>query len=369
MANSLDKENDDILDKIENLSIINSLSVAIVIINRNNQIVFVNDAAEDFFQRGANYLCDRFLLDIFPADNPLFLLIEQARLNSVSVKEYGVAFDTPKTGICTTDIDVSPLEDHPDLLLITFHEQSVALKFGHHFVPMKSARSVSGIAALLAHEVKNPLSGIRGAAQIISQNCAPDDQVLAQLIQDECDRIFSLVDRMGFFNEKMPIDRQGVNIHSILEHVRRIAESGFGRHIRFIEHYDPSLPLVYGDRDSLIQIFLNLVKNAVEAINHPNGEVIIGTSWQNGVKLALNSQKSRVYLPIVIKIQDNGAGIPDDLRQHLFDPFVTSKANGSGLGLSLVAKLISDHGGLIEVDSQARRTVFKVFLPPLTETA
>jgi two-component system nitrogen regulation sensor histidine kinase GlnL len=293
----------------------------------------------------------------------LLSLIAQARASATNVSEYGVELDGPRTGQRTVDVQAAPLVEQPGWLVVSLHEQSIAMKIGHQLTHQKSARSVSAMAALMAHEVKNPLSGIRGAAQILEQYCAPDDKVLAQLIRDEADRIFLLVERMEAFSDHLPLERSAINIHSVLEHVRRIAEAGFGHHLRFVENYDPSLPLVLGNRDQLIQVFLNLVKNAAEAAPAEGGEVILGTAYQHGVRLAVAGSESRVHLPLVITVQDNGAGIPDDIRPHLFDPFVTSKASGSGLGLSLVAKIIGDHSGVIEFDSQPRRTIFRVRLP------
>jgi two-component system nitrogen regulation sensor histidine kinase GlnL len=219
------------------------------------------------------------------------------------------------------------------------------------------------MAAMLAHEVKNPLSGIRGAAQLLEQSAGPGDRELTRLICDESDRICALVDRMEVFSDQRPLEREPVNIHEVLNRVRLVAQSGFARHVRFVEDYDPSLPAVHGNRDLLIQVFLNLVKNAAEAVSGQGGEIQITTAYQHGVRLAVAGSDSRVHLPLVVSIIDDGEGIPDELGQHLFDPFVTTKHNGTGLGLALVAKVIGDHGGVIEFESQPRRTVFRVCLP------
>jgi len=173
----------------------------------------------------------------------------------------------------------------------------------------------------------------------------------------------ALVNRMEVFSDKRPVERTPVNIHGVLEHVRRVAHAGFGRNIRFIENYDPSLPPVPGNRDQLIQVFLNLVKNACEAAMTEGGEVVLSTAFQHGIRLAVPGADTRMHLPLVVSVQDNGPGIPEDLRPHLFDPFVTTKATGTGLGLALVAKIIGDHGGVVEFDSQPRRTIFRVMLP------
>jgi two-component system nitrogen regulation sensor histidine kinase GlnL len=211
--------------------------------------------------------------------------------------------------------------------------------------------------------VKNPLSGIRGAAQLLEQNASPADRELTRLICDEADRICALVDRMDVFSDQRPLERSALNIHEVMERVRRAAGSGFARHVRFIEDYDPSLPPVHGNRDLLIQVFLNLVKNAAEAVPEKGGEIELSTSYQHGVRLAVAGSESRVHLPLVVSVVDNGEGIPEDIRAHLFDPFVSTKHNGKGLGLALVAKVVGDHGGVIEFDSQPRRTTFRVYLP------
>jgi len=158
-----------------------------------------------------------------------------------------------------------------------------------------------------------------------------------------------------------------VNIHEVLDRVRKIAQSGFARHVRISEEYDPSLPPVHGDRDLLLQVFLNLVKNAAEAAPAASGEIVLTTAYRHGFRLAVLGGDGRRHLPLMVSVADNGSGIPEDLKPHLFDPFVTTKRNGTGLGLALVAKVIGDHGGVIEFDSQPRRTVFRVFLPVVTQ--
>jgi len=198
----------------------------------------------------------------------------------------------------------------------------------------------------------------------------PEDRALCRLIVEETDRIVKLIDRMEVFSERPSLDERGpVNIHEVLEHVISLARNGVGSGLRFVEQYDPSLPPVFGHRDQLIQIFLNLVKNACEACDPADGEITVRTSFRHGVRLAVPGAESRTHLPLVVEVQDNGTGVPEELRTHLFDPFITTKPGGTGLGLPLVAKLVGDHGGVIDMESQARRTVFSVMLPILREVS
>ncbi len=347
-------------------TVLNALADPIVVLDAEGKIRYANLAAEQFFDASQSWLCERALSDLIPDDSPVFSMIRQVGEQGASLSEYGVTLETPRTGSRVVTIQVAPIADEPGGVAVSFHDRSIAFKMTRQMDSRNAVRSVTGMAAVLAHEVKNPLSGIRGAAQLLETALSTEDRKLTRLICDETDRICALVDRMEVFSESPFVEREAVNIHQVLGHVRELAQSGFARHIRFRERYDPSLPPVAADRDQLVQVFLNLVKNAAEAAPKEGGEVTLTTGYQHGLRLATPGAGQRTHLPLVVSIEDNGEGIPDDLRPHLFDPFVTTKAGGTGLGLPLVAKIIGDHGGIIEFTSEPGNTVFRVYLPVYT---
>jgi two-component system nitrogen regulation sensor histidine kinase GlnL len=348
---------------VEAHAVLAALPDPVLVVDEQGTLRYANHAAEEFFDAGTTMLLGLPLPGLLPPDSPVFALIDSVRRTGASVSEYGVGVDMPRIGPRTLTVQAAPMGDGSDLVVVTLQGRSIADKIDRQLTHRNAARSVTAMASMLAHEVKNPLSGIRGAAQLLEENANQADRELTRLICDETDRICALVDRMDVFSDRRPLERASVNIHEVLERVRRAAQSGFARNVRFIEEYDPSLPPVHGNRDLLIQTFLNLVKNAAEAAPAQGGEIQLTTSYQHGVRMMVAGSDSRVHLPLVVTVTDNGDGIPEDIQPHLFDPFVSTKHNGTGLGLALVAKVIGDHGGVIEFDSQPRRTTFRVYLP------
>jgi two-component system, NtrC family, nitrogen regulation sensor histidine kinase GlnL len=348
-------------------AILAALPDPVIVVDHDGRIRFVNPAAEQFLGSGAAALRGSALADLVAPHSPLLSLVDTVRRIGNTISEYDVLLDGPRLGSRLVTVQGALTGEGADMLVLTLHERSMPEKLDRQLVHRNAARSITAMAAMLGHEVKNPLSGIRGAAQLLEQDADSAGRELTRLICAEVDRIVALVDRMDSFSDYRPIEREAVNIHEVLGRVRKAAQSGFARHARFIEEYDPSLPPVHGDRDLLVQAFINLVKNAAEALPGSTGEIVLTTAYRLGLRLAGPRGEGRRQLPLMVSVTDNGSGIPEDLRPYLFDPFVTSKRNGTGLGLAMVAKVIGDHGGVIEFDSQPGRTVFRVFLPVLAQ--
>lgn len=348
-------------------SLLDAISHPVIAVAADGRVFFANQAAEQFFGMSATALARQSLTALAAFGSPLVSLVETVQRTGAPVNEYEVELALSRGSHRLVDIQGSPLSDRPGASLVMILERSMAQKMDRQLTHRGAARSINAMAAVLAHEIKNPLAGIRGAAQLIEQNATPDDRALTHLICEETDRICKLVDRMEAFGDTRRIERKPVNIHQVLDHVRGVARAGFGAHVRFVEAYDPSLPSVPGDKDQLIQVFLNLVRNAVDAIADgpapSDGEIVLQTGYRPGVRLSVSGSDERIGLPLEVVVRDNGAGVPPDLMSCLFDPFVTTKRNGSGLGLALVAHIIGGHGGVIECESQPRRTLFRVLLP------
>lgn len=351
-------------------AVIDALPNPLIVLNEDEHICLANVAAEHYFQASSTALLRHKLRDLVPFSSPVFGAVAQARSIAGVVNEYAIAVGTPRLGgERLVDIQAALMTEQPNHVIVMLLERSMAHKIDRQLTSRGAARSVSGMASMLAHEIKNPLSGIRGAAQLLEPALGPEDRALARLICDETDRIRDLVDQMEVFSDERPLDKKPVNIHAVLERVKQLTVAGMAPGVTVREDYDPSLPPVLGNRDQLVQVFLNLAKNAAEAIGQGGeaGEIMITTAFRPGIRLTVPGSTERVTLPFEVCIHDTGPGVPEELRPNIFDPFVTTKPGGRGLGLALVAKIVRDHGGIVECIGRERGTTFRVLLPMLRD--
>ena len=226
--------------------------------------------------------------------------------------------------------------------------------------------AMSAMGRMLAHEIKNPLAGISGAVQLLKPDVKGEEALgFLDLIGSEIERIRRLVDRMETLGDQSPERINEVNIHEVLHRAAKVMSTEKGRTVKFTEHYDPSLPTIIADEDTLMQALLNLIKNAVEAIEQSGtgSEIVLSTRFRAGVRRRRNGSDLVSSLPIEIQIQDDGPGIPEPIRAQIFQPFVSNKPAGQGLGLAVVSKIIKAHDGIIEVNSRPSKTIFSILLP------
>ena len=342
--------------------ILSSLPQPVLVIGADDRVLYANDRAEVLMGTGRQSLAGREMGVLVGATSPVLELLRNVRRDRSPITQYGISWPTADRSEREVDVDAGPSAD--DAVIVMVQERSIADKIDRQLTHQGAARSVTGLAAMLAHEIKNPLSGIRGAAQLLEKDVDTDGRELTELIRSEADRIVKLVNSMEVFTDERPMDRAAVNLHSVLDRVVRVARAGFASDVRLVEAYDPSLPPAEGNHDQLVQVFLNLVKNAVEATEGRSERVVrLGTAYRAGIRMALPGASGRTTLPLEFTVRDNGQGVPPELREHLFDPFVTGRRNGTGLGLALVAKIIREHGGVIDFETGADGTTFRVLLP------
>ncbi len=338
----------------------------VFVLDLENRFIYLNQAAEIFFQSSRMILFGTSLTSIVPADSNFLSMVRRARAQSISVGDQGVELAGPKIGLKLINVQITPFGDREPRLLISIQERALAERLRGQSLFRGAARSIAAMAALLAHEVKNPLAGIKGAAQLLEADLDGDGQSLTRMIVEETDRVAALLDRMEGFAGGANLVLAPLNIHEILDHCLNLAQASYGAHMKIRRSYDPSLPLVNGHRDLLIQAFINIFKNASEATDM-NGEIVIKTSYSQGRRLTFAAVDGGSYAPVQVEVMDNGRGISEELRDHIFDPFVSGRFGGSGLGLTMVASVIADHGAMVDVESVPGQTVFRMNFPVAPE--
>ncbi|MEP0961575.1 MAG: ATP-binding protein [Roseobacter sp.] len=338
-----------------------SLPVPTLIIAPDDTIWDINSAAEGFLNVSAKSLRGMPVWDQVAVNEPLETAFERARETHTPLFVNDVDVGGGSRAPMQSDLQVAPLTSHPGHMILMISPRELAGRMTQNYSVKSAAKSAIGMAEMLAHEIKNPLAGITGAAQLLSMNLRSEDLELTDLIVEESRRIVKLLEQVEQFGNLSTPDFQAVNIHDVLDRARRSALLGFGAHMKIIEDYDPSLPLAYGDPDQLLQIVLNLLKNASEAAGQTPGTIRLHSYFEHSFRLR-RSDGSGQSLPLQIEIIDDGPGLPENIKGDVFDPFVSGKENGTGLGLALVSKIISDHNGWISVTSVPGKTVFRISL-------
>jgi two-component system nitrogen regulation sensor histidine kinase GlnL len=336
--------------------------VPALLLNRDDTIAESNPSAEAFLNLSAKSLKDATVWDKVMIDAPLESAYARASENRTSLFVNDVDVGSGERPPMQCNIQFAPLRDETDdKMLMIFEPREMATRLNKSAQSIRAAKSAIGMAEMLAHEIKNPLAGITGAAQLLSMTLSNGDRELTDMIVDESRRIVALLDQVEQFGNLQPPNRAPVNIHDVLDRARQSASVGFGAHMMFIEDYDPSLPPTYADADQLLQVLLNLLKNASEA-GGAGGSIRLHTFYEPALRLQ-RADGSAAQLPLQIEIIDDGPGLPPAIAADVFEPFISGRENGTGLGLALVSKLIADVDGWISVDSVPGRTVFRVSLP------
>lgn len=347
-----------------------SLPIPAFVLDKDDRIVASNTVAESFLNSSAKMLQNAPVWDKVMIDAPLEASFERVRTDQsvLFINDVDVGSGERVPVLC--NIQIAPLatkqNGQSDQILLLISPREIADRLGRSHSVKSAAKSAIGMAEMLAHEIKNPLAGITGAAQLLSMNLPAADQEMTDLIVEECRRIVKLLEQVEQFGNVLAPQCSSVNIHDVLDRARRSAMVGFGAHMEITEDYDPSLPPTWGDMDQLLQVFLNLLKNASEA-SPAGGKIRIHTFYENSMRLRRADGSGAV--PLQIEIIDDGPGLPKEIAGDVFEPFVSGRENGTGLGLALVSKIISEHAGWISVDSTPGRTVFRISLPVAPKTS
>jgi two-component system nitrogen regulation sensor histidine kinase GlnL len=338
-----------------------SLPIPALLLAPDDTILELNPAAELFLNLSAKALRGAPVWDKVMIDAPLEDAFRRARAQQSSLSVNDVDVGSGERPPLQCNLHFAPLLRSEGQMLMLISPREMASRITQNVGSQKAAKSAIGMAEMLAHEIKNPLAGITGAAQLLATGLSGEDLELTDLIVEESRRIVKLLEQVEQFGNLRPPKLRPVNVHDVLDRVRQSAAVGFGAHMRFVEDYDPSLPRTLADPDQLTQVFLNLIKNACEA-GADGGTIRLRSFYEPSLRLR-RKDGSQARLPLQIEVVDDGPGLPPDIAGDVFEPFVSGRENGTGLGLALVSKLLADVGGWISVESVPGRTVFRVSLP------
>ena len=344
-----------------------SLPVPGFVMDAENRIAEVNPAAENFLNASVRQLRGTPVFDAVAIDAPLDDQIDRVRTDQASLFLHNVDVGGGNAVPVNCNIQIAPMAHMAGYVLMLVEPRMLAEKLGRSLSAKSAAKSAIGMAEMLAHEIKNPLAGIIGAAQFLSMNLTAKDQEMTDLIVNESRRIVALLEQVEQFGNIRSPERKAVNIHDLLDRARKSAAVGFAAHMQIVEDYDPSLPPTWVDGDQMLQVFLNLIKNAAEASKGANGSIKLRTFYDMSIRL--RRKGGSAFMPLNVEVIDDGPGLPEDITDEAFEPFVSGRENGTGLGLALVSKIISDHDGWISVDSVPGRTVFRISLPMVPQSA
>ena len=340
-----------------------ALPVPALVIDGEDRIVRINPAAEGFMLSSERTLVGQPVWDRLAVNSPLDSAFRRARDTGAPLFVNDVDVGTGERAPMQCNLQIAPLSGQPGHMIMLISPRELAGRMVQNSNVKSAAKSAIGMAEMLAHEIKNPLAGITGAAQLLSMNAGRDDLELTDLIVSESRRIVGLLERVEQFGNITAPNLEPINLHDVLDRARRSAMLGFAAHMTLIEDYDPSLPLALGDVDQLLQVVLNLLKNAAEATDGAPGTIRLHSYYEQSLRVRRDDAEGRgKVLPLQIEIIDDGPGLPPEIAEQVFDPFVSGRENGTGLGLALAAKIISDHNGWISVSSVPGRTVFRISL-------
>lgn len=345
----------------------NSLPIPAFLLDPGDIIAEVNPAAELFLNLSSRALRGQPVFDTLAIDAPLEDAFQRVRTDQSSLFINTADVGSGDRPPVQCNIQIAPMIGMPGFVLVIMEPRQIAARLGRAHSVKTAAKSAIGMSEMLAHEIKNPLAGITGAAQLLSMNLSGEDQEMTDLIVAETRRILALLEQVEQFGNLRPPERREVNIHDLLDRARRTAEVGFAANMSVREDYDPSLPPTFVDGDQMLQVFQNLLKNAAQAAGPEGGKIVIRTFYD--MSLRLRRKDGTATLPLQVEIIDDGPGLPPEIAADVFEPFVSGRENGTGLGLALVSKIVSDHDGWISVDSTPGRTVFRISLPMAKKTS